>query len=161
MESGRDELTGLASRISGLKRFRMEMARLQTDQISFSLILLTIRNMDEINTVLGRNAGQEAIRRFAGQLKAHMRITDSCSRFGLNKILLVLSNTDIKQARRFCNKVAREIRGLRIFDGDKAPDLCFTVNAGIVQAEHGSQIEQIIAKAETEQELFFNFQVCQ
>jgi phospholipid/cholesterol/gamma-HCH transport system ATP-binding protein len=161
MESGRDDLTGLASQISGLKRFQMEMARLKTDQVSFSLILLTIQNMGEINRRLGRNAAQAAIRKFADQLKAHIRITDSCSRYGMNKILLVLSNTDIERARRFCAKLSRDIQGYRLLDIDHVPDFCFTVSAGIVQAHKGSQISRIIATAEAEQETFYNFQICQ
>lgn len=160
MESGRDELTGLASQITGARRFRMEMARLRNDQIAFSLILLTIQNLDEINLKLGHKAGQTAIKNFATQLNEHIRITDTCSRYGLNKILLVLSNTDITRARRFCDKLSQKIQEFEILDIMPEPEFCITVSAGIVQADQGSQIEHILAMAEDNQELFYQFKLC-
>lgn len=160
MESGRDELTGLASQITGAKRIRMEMARLRSDQVAFSLILLTIRNIEEINQKLGRKAGQTAIKNFATQLNEHIRITDTCSRYGINKILLVLSNTDLSRAQRFCDKLSREIQDFAILDIMPDPDFCLTVSAGIVEADQGSKIEQILALAEANQELFYQFRLC-
>lgn len=161
MESGRDELTGLASQITGAKRLRMEMARLRNDRVAFSLILLTVQNLDEINRKLGHKAGQTAIKNFATQLNERIRITDTCSRYGLNKILLVLSNTDMARARRFCDKLSREIQNFEILNIMPDPDFCLSVSAGIVQADRGSQIEQILAQAETSQEQLYEFQLCQ
>jgi len=160
MESGRDELTGLASQITGAKRLRMEMARLRNDRIAFSLILLTVENLDEINRKLGHKAGQTAIKNFATQLNERIRITDTCSRYGLNKILLVLSNTDIARARRFCDKLSHEIQNFEILNIMPDPDFCLSVSAGIVQADRGSQIEQILAQAEVGREQLYEFQLC-
>ena len=160
LESQRDELTGLASQQAGDRKFREEMMRLQSHQIAFSMVLLTVQNIDQINETLGRKAGQTALKNFALQLQRHIRITDTCSRYGLNKILLVLSNTTREQARAFCAKLGREIKGETIMAFLPRPDVCFTVGVGIVEVQRGSTIESILAAAEADQEKMYEFRVC-
>jgi len=160
LEGRHDELTGLASHLAGERRFREEMERLRNHKIAFSLVLLTVRNMDQINKMLGHKTGQMALKNFATQLQKHIRYTDTCSRFGLNKILLVLSNTDKNQANSFCEKLSRHIRGEQIIDILPDPDFCFTVTAGVVEAEPGSRIEHVLAQAESTQDQVYEFRVC-
>lgn len=160
LESHRDELTGLASQQAGDRKFREEMTRLQSHQIAFSMVLLTVQNIDQINEALGRKAGQTALKNFALQLQRLIRITDTCSRYGLNKILLVLSNTTREQAQAFCAKLGRKVKGETILAFLPQPDVCFTVGVGIVEVKRGSTIESILAVAEAGQEKMFEFRVC-
>ena len=160
LEGRHDELTGLASHLAGERRFREEMVRLHNHKIAFSLVLLTVQNMDRINQELGHKIGQMALKNFAAQLQKQIRFTDTCSRFGLNKILLVLSNTDKSQAHSFCDKLSRQIRGEEIIDILPDPDFCFTVTAGVVEAEPGSRIENVLSQAEATQEHLYEFRVC-
>jgi len=160
LEGRHDELTGLASHLAGERRFREEMVRLRNHKIAFSLVLLTVQNMDQINQQLGHKTGQVALKNFATQLQKHIRFTDTCSRFGLNKILLVLSNTDREQAHSFCDKLSRHIRGEQIIELLPDPDFCFTVTAGVVEAEPGSRIEHVLSKAEAAQDQVYEFRVC-
>jgi phospholipid/cholesterol/gamma-HCH transport system ATP-binding protein len=160
LESQRDELTGLASQQAGDRKFREEMLRLQNHQIAFSMVLLTVQNIDQINEILGRKAGQTALKNFATQLQGQIRITDTCSRYGLNKILLVLSNTTRQQARAFCAKLGRQIKGESILAFLPRPDVCFTVGVGIVEVQSGSTIDDILAAAEADQEKMYEFRVC-
>lgn len=160
LEGRHDELTGLPSHLFGERRFREEMVRLRNHRIAFSLVLLTVRNMEQINQQLGHKIGQMALKNFATQLQKHIRFTDTCSRFGLNKILLVLSNTDKAQAHNFCDKLSRNIRGEQIIDILPDPDFCFTVSAGVVEAEPGSRIEHVLSQAEATQDQLYEFRVC-
>ena len=49
LESRHDTLTGMAPQPEGEKRFNEEMARLQRHGITFSIIIFTVTNLDEIN----------------------------------------------------------------------------------------------------------------
>ncbi len=160
LESRRDDLTGLASQQAGERRFREEMLRLQNHQIAFSLVLLTVLDLDRIINAVGHKASQLALKNFAAQLQRHIRITDTCSRYGMNKILLVLANTNKEQARAFCTKLARLIKAEDIIGILPEPNTCFTVSAGVVEAQKGSQIEQVLATAESAQENLVEFRVC-
>ncbi|MFZ0613497.1 MAG: ATP-binding cassette domain-containing protein [Desulfobacterales bacterium] len=160
LESRRDELTGLASQQAGDRKFHEEMTRLQSHQIAFSMVLLTVRNIDQINETLGRKACQTSLKNFALQLQGHIRITDTCSRYGLNKILLVLSNTTSDQARAFCAKLGRQIKSETILVSPPGTEVCFTVGVGIVEVQRGNTIDGILATAEANQEKMFDFRVC-
>lgn len=160
LESQRDELTGLASQQAGDRKFREEMMRLQSHQIAFSMVLLTVQNIDQINETLGRKAGQTALKNFAVQVQRQIRITDTCSRYGLNKILLVLSNTTREQARAFCGKLGRQIKGESILAFMPEVNICFTVGVGIVEAQRGNTIDNILTVAEANQEKMYEFRVC-
>ncbi len=160
LESRRDDLTGLASQQAGDRKFREEMLRLQSHQIAFSLVLLTVQDLDEVIESIGYKASQLALKNFALQLQHHIRITDTCSRYGMNKILLVLANTNKAQARAFCAKLAKLIKAEDLVEILPQPNTCFTVSAGIVEAQKGSNIEQVLASAEAKKESLFEFRVC-
>ncbi|RPJ07451.1 MAG: diguanylate cyclase, partial [Deltaproteobacteria bacterium] len=94
------------------------------------------------------------------QVQRQIRITDTCSRYGLNKILLVLSNTTRKQARAFCGKLGRQIKGESILAFMPEANICFTVGVGIVEAQRGNTIDNILTVAEATQEKMYEFRVC-
>ncbi len=160
LETRRDDLTGLASQQASERKFREEMLRLQSHQIAFSLVLLTVQNLENIIESIGYKASQLALKNFAAQLQHHIRITDTCSRYGMNKILLVLANTNKEQARAFCTKLAKLIKAEDLIEIMPQPNACFTVSAGVVEAQKGSNIEQVLANAEASKENLFEFRVC-
>ena len=144
LEKHYDELTGLPSHLAGAQSYKKEMARLYNHAIAFSLILITVQNLEQINQDLGHAVGQTALKNFALQLQRNIRITDTCSRYGLNKILLVLANTDKHQAVTFCDNLAQRIKGSQILESIPQSGFCFAVRAGIVEAQKGSQIEDVL-----------------
>lgn len=50
------------------------------------------------------------LKNFAVQIKQRLDITDSCSRYSLDRILVVLHNADMDEARRFATRLARELK---------------------------------------------------
>jgi phospholipid/cholesterol/gamma-HCH transport system ATP-binding protein len=159
LESRHDDLTGLHTQPQGEQRFSEEMAKLQRHQIAFSIILLTIKNMEEIETI-GHATAQNILKIFSAQILKHLRITDICSRFGLNKILIVLPNTDNDQARQVCAKLAKDVKANEITGILPHSEFCFSVDAGFAEAQQDVQIENVLAEAESTQNALFEFKVC-
>lgn len=62
LEKPRDALTGMASPQEGQRKFHEELARLQRHQIGFSVVMLTIENLEEINTKMGHVVGQTLLK---------------------------------------------------------------------------------------------------
>jgi len=160
LQSGHDHLTGMDTQPQGEKRFLEEMARLQRHQIAFSLILLSIGNLEEIHDTVGYLAAQNVLKNFSFQVLRRLRITDICSRYGLDKILVVLPNTDIDQARVVCEKLARDIKADEIVGIRPHKEFCFSVNAGFAEAQPDTQIEKVIASAESSQNKLCEFRIC-
>lgn len=159
-ETRHDALTGMVPQPQGERRYLEEMARMRRHQNRFSIILLTIENLYEINKMIGYEAEQEALRRFAGRVSVHMRVTDICSRLGLNKIMLMLPRTDRSGAEELCRKLAEKITKEGIVDIKAYPGFCFAVSAGIAEAEQDLPIEQLVALAESQKNVFYEFRVC-
>ena len=87
-----DALTGMATPEQGRRKFQEELTRLQRHRIGFSVVMFTIENLAEINTRMGHVVGQNMLKNFAVQIKQRLDITDSCSRYSLDRILVVLQN---------------------------------------------------------------------
>jgi phospholipid/cholesterol/gamma-HCH transport system ATP-binding protein len=159
-EARQDSLTGMAPRPQAERRFREEMARMAGHRNAFSIILLTVENLYEITKMAGYEAEQSALQSFSDQVRRHMRLTDICSRLGLNKIMLLLPRTRRDDAEEICRKMAESLRAEGPADIRPYPGFCFAVSAGIAEAEPDKPIEQLVALAESSKNVFYEFKVC-
>jgi phospholipid/cholesterol/gamma-HCH transport system ATP-binding protein len=160
LESHDDEMNGMATTKKTLRRYDEAMVHLERHKIAFSLIILTLNNLDELNEKLGFVVSQTVLKNFISAVRKKINITDSCSLYGLNKIMLVLSSTNMEQAREFCTKLAKEIRGNNIIEIQPYPGFCFTVSAGFAEAQKGSSFKEVLKSAESSQNIFHEFRVC-
>jgi phospholipid/cholesterol/gamma-HCH transport system ATP-binding protein len=149
LESRRDSLTGLVTQPRGEKRFREEMARLHRHDTAFSIIVFSLNNLEELNSKLGHVAGQTVLKTFAAELQNRLRITDTCFRYDLNKIIAVLPNTNLEQAKMTSAKLARELKMDEIMGLLPGLDMRCSVNVGFAEAERDIQMEHLIKNAET------------
>jgi phospholipid/cholesterol/gamma-HCH transport system ATP-binding protein len=160
LEGGRDQLTGLVSRSAGEQRFKEEMARLLDHEMAFSLVVFTIENLEEINSKLGYMEAQNVLKHFVAQVENRLQVTDFCTRSGLNKIMVVLSNTRVDQARAFCDQLARELKSSDILKIQPYPGFCFTVNTGFAEGQRNVELTELLARAESKQNRLERFNVC-
>lgn len=159
LEKPRDALTGMATPMQGERKFQEELARLQRHQIGFSVVMITIENLAQINSEIGHLAGQTLLKNFAAQIKQRLDITDSCSRYSLDKILVVLQNADIEDARRFATRLARDLRIEDLLPGDNRNNIRIRISAGYAQAQEDSLIKEVLATAESKDSRYYEFDV--
>lgn len=149
LESRHDSLTGLITQPRGVRRFREEMARLQRHDTIFSIIVFQFKNIDEINTKAGHVTGQAILKSFSEDLRKNLRITDTCFRYGLNKIIAVLPNTNLEQARLTTAKLANVIKMEEFFESPSDTSLECIVSVGFAEAQKDIQLEHLLKTAET------------
>jgi phospholipid/cholesterol/gamma-HCH transport system ATP-binding protein len=154
-----DALTNMATLVQGEQKFKEALAHLQRHQIVFSLVMFTIENLDEINATLGHTAGQTVLKNFAAQIQQRLRITDTCSRYSLDKILVVLQNADMEDARKFSTRLSRELRLKDLLTKEAGNKLIVRISAGYTQAEEDSLLKEILAKAESKDSLYYEFEL--
>ncbi|MBU0986766.1 MAG: diguanylate cyclase, partial [Proteobacteria bacterium] len=160
LERGHEKITGIESQYLGEKRVKEEMARLQRHDTAFALVIFTVKNLDEINEKLGPAAALTVIKNLADSLQTLTRLTDTCYRFGLNKIVLVLPNTNKAQARVLCEKLAEQMKGKDILGESTHPGFCFFINAGYTEGQKQVPYEELLFQAEAMQNAFYEFSVC-
>jgi phospholipid/cholesterol/gamma-HCH transport system ATP-binding protein len=156
LESPRDDLTGIASQSIGQNRLLQEMSRLQRYQIPFSIVLLAMDNLEEVDRIAGHVVGQTVFKVFANHVTQSTYITDTCFRFDINKILVVLPDTNEDQARDFCRKLARTMQSHALFGSiESVKGFCYSVSAGVAQAKQGTGLDELIAAAGQTQSMFY------
>ena len=115
LEKPRDALTGMATQLQGERKFQEELARLQSDQITFSAVMFAVENLDELNGKIGHVAGQIMLKNFAAQIKQRLDITIP-ARYSQDRILVVLHSADMEEARKFATRLARELKTKDLFE---------------------------------------------
>ncbi len=161
LESDNNEMmNGLSTHKQARTRYREAMVHLRRSEIAFSMIVLTMTNLEQLNEKLGYLATQEILRRFVGEVRKRIEITDTCSLYGLDKIILVLSNADRQRAKEFCARLAKEIQGEHLVAIQPYPGFCFCISAGFAQAQKDSSYQDVLRMAESEQNIFLEFRVC-
>lgn len=159
-ESHHEGIPGMVPLGQGEQRFREEMARLLRYQIPFSIILLTIGNMDDINARIGHMAGQTLLKTFAEKVQGHLRVIDTCSRCGLNQLMVILASSDLEKARIVCERLSKEVSRDEIVTIQPFPEFCFDVTAGFVELRKESRLEDVLADADSWQNMRYEFRIC-
>jgi phospholipid/cholesterol/gamma-HCH transport system ATP-binding protein len=160
LESPHDDLTGIASQSLGQRRLKQEMNRLQRHKIPFSIVLLTVEKLEDIDRIAGHIASQTMFKTFANVVKQNIYITDTCFRYDMNKILVVLHDTDTGQAGTFCRKLSRNLENSNVLkEPGTGQGICFSVNAGIAQAKADSLLEKLLEEVEHRQNIFYECQL--
>ena len=158
LESPRDDLTGATSQSIGQARLLQELSRLQRHEIPFSIVMLAMDNLADIDRIAGHVAGQTVFKTFANHVTQNTYITDTCFRHGINKILVVMPDTSDQQARSFCRKISRTMQANDLFRSiDMAKGFGYSVSAGVAQARRDGSPEGLIAEAEKGQAVFYEF----
>lgn len=159
LERPRDALTGMATPVQAEKKVQEKLVHLQRHRIVFSVVMFTVENLAAINEKVGHVAGQTILKNFAAQIKQRLDITDSSSRYSLDRILVVLHNADIEDARTFTTRLARELKVEDLIPGKKDADLCVRISAGYAQAEEDSLIKEVLSKAESKDNLYYEIEL--
>ncbi len=127
------------------------------DRLTFCLILMTFENLAEINEKFGETTGEAVLREFSGVVNSRLRISDTCSLYGDNKLLILLSHTDMEEAKKLCTTLAAEMeKGIVGTRGS----LCLSVRVGLAEAGEECRIEKVLDEAESEENMYFNFNIC-
>lgn len=156
LESPHDELTGMASQAMGKDRLEQEMNRLQRHKIPFSIVVLSVERLEDIDRIDGHMVSQTMFKTFAAVVKQNIRVTDTCFRYDMDKIMVLLADTNKEQARMFCRKLSRSLEASSIFnEPESALGYCFAVNAGIAQAEEDSRLESLLVEVESKLNIFY------
>jgi phospholipid/cholesterol/gamma-HCH transport system ATP-binding protein len=159
LETPHDALTGMATQTQWDRKFQEAMVRLESQKITFSVIALTVQNFDEVNEKLGHVAGQTVVKNLASQVKQRLEVNDTCSRYGMNKIMVVQHNAKMDTARKFCIKLARELRVCDFIEGECSPSLDLWITAGFAEAREGSPLQEVLANAESTDSTYFEFRL--
>ncbi|MBN1980183.1 MAG: diguanylate cyclase [Chitinivibrionales bacterium] len=125
-----DKLTGLYLRSFFEMSCDLELASCVDNKSCLSILMLDVDFFKLINDRFGHQAGDEVLKLLGGVLKATLRTTDICGRYGGEEFVIILPNTDLEQAQFVGSKILKKI-ALTVF-----PCGTLTVSIGISSFPH-------------------------
>lgn len=126
-----DCLTGLNNSRSFLAALDMEMQRTNRYGSYFSILLIDIDNLNDINDLLGHSKGDKAIQKVAETIADCSRQTDFKARYAGDEFGIILPNTSCQQATTLANRIRRQVNDLFLEANGKEAQL--SVSIGIAE----------------------------
>lgn len=126
-----DYLTNVNNRRAFYKRTNEEINRLKRSQGTFSVILIDIDDFKKINDTFGHDAGDEVIKDIARTLKKGIRKYDILARIGGEEFIIVLPNTEIKDAKIRAEELRKTIEKRRIHIKENDIKIGYTSSFGV------------------------------
>jgi diguanylate cyclase (GGDEF)-like protein len=103
-----DSLTELGNHRAFHENVERELRRRARSGSSFSVVMLDLDGLKQINDSLGHQAGDERIRAVAECLRATMRVVDSGYRTGGDELIVLLPDESAWSAYTFAQRLQRE-----------------------------------------------------
>jgi len=100
-----DQLTGLFNRHAGNRILKEEMSRSKRHNETFSIALLDLDFFKKVNDTYGHNKGDEVLIYWSTFLQKNLRPYDRVVRWGGEEILVILPNTELKDALQIMTKL--------------------------------------------------------
>jgi diguanylate cyclase (GGDEF)-like protein len=127
-----DELTGLFNFRYLTNRLDEEINRARRHKRDFSLIMIDLDNLKEINDSFGHHMGNLVLAEIARCLKRTLRNIDIVIRFGGDEFVVMLPDTSCENSLLVGKRISRNIEDLSITCPDTGRTATVTVSGGIV-----------------------------
>jgi len=138
----RDPLTGLANYRRLRDALDAEINRFGRTGKSFAVILLDLDGLKKINDAYGHLTGSRALCRLAAILRLHSRGIDTAARYGGDEFVLVLPETESKEAEQVANRISR-----RLHEDGEHPPLSVSTGTAIFPQD-GLTLEELLGAAD-------------
>jgi len=143
VDSTQDALTRIPNRRGITSSLLDAMAYANRYNHPLSVAMVDLDMLSEINSGLGRRAGDRALQAVAAVFTDTLRMPDRAGRFGAEKFLVILPNTQLKNAI----KIAERIRGgVERTDGTGSKKFPLTVSIGVTQFKKGEDLERFLTR---------------
>ena len=139
-----DSLTGLANYRLFIEALQSELERSGRTNRPFSVLLMDLDGLKEINDRYGHQTGTRAICRVAEVLRQHCRAVDTAARYGGDEFSLLLPETSEDAARRVASRIKRHLES-----STEQPQL--TVSIGVAaHPPSGTSVQHLLESADQE-----------
>jgi len=147
-ESHTDPLTGLANRRSLDRQVEAGVAHALRAKTSFSVVVLDLDRLKEINDTFGHEAGDRAIRAVGDGLRKTVRQTDICARFAGDEFVVILWDyTPEHESRRVLDM--QSAVSTQPFEPRPGVRVALSISAGPARfPEDGRTFEELLAVAD-------------
>lgn len=140
-----DDMTGLYNRRYFDRHLGVMLGKAQELKRDMALMILDIDHFKAVNDTHGHDVGDAVLKEFSNRLKRNIRGVDLACRFGGEEFVVLMPDTDYRQAEAVAERVRQSIadRGFEV--GTPRP-LSLTVSAGITLNESNADTPESLVK---------------
>jgi diguanylate cyclase (GGDEF)-like protein len=124
-----DELTGLSNRRYFDNCYEKEFLRTQRDSNNLTLVMFDIDHFKNVNDTYGHQCGDFVLKLIANAALQTFRKTDTVFRFGGEEFVVILTETDINQARIQLERFRKTVETLALQYENKTIDVTVSIGA--------------------------------
>jgi diguanylate cyclase (GGDEF)-like protein len=143
-----DPLTGLYNRRFLYEVLPRELARARRKNAPVAVMMIDIDHFKRVNDTYGHEAGDLVLKEIACLIKAAVRASDVCCRYGGEEIAVVLPEAPIEGAQRRAEALRTAVEKLEIdYPGQKR--ISVTLSLGVaVYPDHGGDADSLLRAAD-------------
>ena len=143
-----DGLTQLFNRTHWESCLAAEYKRWGRSHHASSLVMIDIDHFKKVNDSYGHTVGDVVIRHISSLIRQHVRETDICGRYGGEEFTILLSDTPLKSAYVFAERLRKEVAGSIVTYNDIS--INYTVSIGIAEVDESMQSHESWVKCADE-----------
>lgn len=140
MQASTDGLTGLLNR----RMLEVQARALLLDGKQFSVAMADLDHFKTLNDTHGHEAGDRALRLFAGVLRANLRPDDVAARYGGEEFVIVLPGTILAEALPALERLQQALE----HELKRTGAIPFTASWGLTDSTAGTSFDEVIAVAD-------------
>jgi two-component system, cell cycle response regulator len=140
-----DDMTGLYNRRYFDRHLGVMLGKAQAQERDMAVMLLDIDHFKSVNDTHGHDIGDAVLKEFSLRLKRNIRGVDLACRFGGEEFVVLMPDTDFRQAEAVAERV-REAVADRGFEVGTARPLMVTVSVGVTLQESLADTPETLIK---------------
>jgi diguanylate cyclase len=136
-EANLDPLTDLFNRRSLERALEEFFSLCKYSKMTFSLILIDLDDFKYVNDNYGHHVGDLVLAKVAKVLRTSMRAKDIVGRWGGDEFIVIMPNTDLKNAKKVVERLKSQIEKMEILAEGRRFKV--SISAGVVQCGENFQ----------------------
>ena len=140
-----DHLTGCVNFRSTMESLENEIVRSRRYQKKISIIMIDIDQLKRINDECGHVAGNDALVVFTAAIRDSVRNIDIVGRYGGDEFMIILPETDSKDALTLLERIRSVLNQKKIISPDKNREFILQFSAGIaVFPDNAKDLKELV-----------------
>ena len=140
-----DDMTGLYNRRYFDRHLGVMLGKAQAQDRDMAVMILDIDHFKSVNDTHGHDIGDAVLKEFSLRLKRNIRGVDLACRFGGEEFVVLMPDTDFRQAEAVAERV-REAVAERGFEVGTTRPLAVTVSVGVTLHESLADTPETLIK---------------
>ncbi len=141
-----DELTRIGSRPHIENKIKLALEDYKNTGSPFGVLFIDIDHFKDFNDQHGHLTGDRVLRFVANAIKNHLRVTDSCGRWGGEEFLAIVLDIKPKSLQLVADKLLQVIETSGI--QENGAELNVTVSIGACMVQPGDTLDTLIQRAD-------------